>query len=1541
MTKNKNKTQTRVYSENTNTNQVNKLIAKSQEITKNFLPENNQIAPSKSSRREKNNGITNHLLSITNLAVGSSNYGAIEIELIQAGVRIREIIELNQMIENEECNKLIKLQQELITLWKPEAERAQIYQAELEIAHEKINELNIKLVNYEERESYINSLEKELENTQKKYTETIKKFSELNKENKKYHKELEDLQNENKSLQANIKKLDRHRESLIKKHIEEKENWEDKIWGYKTEINSQGEIITSLNQKIKNSSGAENSQKTIKTFKKNEDWNKIIEKLAEQETAIRDLEFQNDGLIKKVEEQEKEIKELREWKANYQNTPLATPIHSWQGSFYNSEDLKKELIKLHIDLPKSSSPDGYFSSPSLLSDDSGERGGGVWDFMPQNTENHCHLPHKKSSSGRNSESFRSSVSSKEEMTENGLLNHLQVIYRITKSFGGNDELKSLVHFEKMKKRLIKLEKSFMEAVQLVKDLNYELEQKEVELAKKSKELKVADALIKKMVKENAAKEEKLEERQELEIAAENYYQKFQIELEKKENQIQLITQNLDQQVIDFKKKYLQKVEDFNQLKKKISDLQKNYGVTITKTVQKVNQKLEQKISNVNELSRKNKGLVKEKKTLKKLNRQRSDIISIKDAEIEKLLVELKEKSFNEFEALSDKKRLIMENITHVSSLYDEQRELEDKVTNLEEGLAKEKESLEGKSRKNQELEIKIEELEFELAKIKANEEHLNTEYEKICDEADDLRLEKTDLEERLRTTTEKNNKLEEELQKLTENQEEAESQISELEAEKGQAKETEKSLNTKIFELESKLKDTESQKNLLHSELVENESRIAIQDSETDRLRAELTELEKVSEIYYKKSEKKIKELEKDLAAAQAALPEEVEMTAWKHKERITELTGIFCAKETNLTELEGKLGGAKLTALEVTLAEYLAQSKENKKQLDETKAETTKSKGEWDQEKKEVEELYRTEKASWEFENQALKDNLHIETTKRQKHIKLYTSANLKLFQKQQQVGKLKEEIQQAKENHDLELEHQRKTQLAIIQKLENQLTTLKKLAEKELMEHNQINTDLTKQNETYQAQIRNFKKQRDTFWTRYTKQKNHLNNQTETITDLKKQLTLEQKENKNLMEELTAADNSLGEKYSQLTQLISEKNTTQLEKEKKIQQLKKQFEIIQKKLVRSKRYQQEQINNSNTKIDKQQGVILEQKADLNLLITQRNKFGRDYLAAKKEIKKQEILITQLQTELKNKEKLTRKEIKTLWREVNYLKDEKEELAKLLIQAKNKHRQLVREKTQIDRTAQARSFLLSKYRTKLHAAETEISILKGEKLNLENKVDILRDAKSELYAKLKAIKQAQKKQAQKAQNQNVCQDLIVYRNISEDWENKTNKGLENALVKTTDNLIDTISTAQTYLGITDLTKLVANYKMPRGTTLKDLINFYNSPPQTIPHVQYFEVPKEVIREIEIERSQPQQKPVIKVIEVASQAQKNKIKELEQIIIQLEQKLKNQPTKTIYQQSKLKKWWCLLIILLAIKGAIIITLTIKNKSIKKLSKTKK
>ena len=50
---------------------------------------------------------------------------------------------------------------------------------------------------------------------------------------------------------------------------------------------------------------------------------------------------------------------------------------------------------------------------------------------------------------------------------------------------------------------------------------------------------------------------------------------------------------------------------------------------------------------------------------------------------------------------------------------------------------------------------------------------------------------------------------------------------------------------------------------------------------------------------------------------------------------------------------------------------------------------------------------------------------------------------------------------------------------------------------------------------------------------------------------------------------------------------------------------------------------------------------------------------------------------------------------------------------------------------------------------------------------------------------------------------------------------------MKNALVETTDNLIDTIAQTQNYLGVSDLTQIETTHKLPNGKTLTDLITAY------------------------------------------------------------------------------------------------------------------
>ena len=109
----------------------------------------------------------------------------------------------------------------------------------------------------------------------------------------------------------------------------------------------------------------------------------------------------------------------------------------------------------------------------------------------------------------------------------------------------------------------------------------------------------------------------------------------------------------------------------------------------------------------------------------------------------------------------------------------------------------------------------------------------------------------------------------------------------------------------------------EQEKNALKTTL---ESQIEMQASEIARLEKELKE--------------KKKELDEALS------PEVMGLSARKTKDRLEDLTGIECSTENNLTEIEAKLGGSKLSDLPGTLTDYIRERQVLDKKLRETENE-------------------------------------------------------------------------------------------------------------------------------------------------------------------------------------------------------------------------------------------------------------------------------------------------------------------------------------------------------------------------------------------------------------------------------------------------------------------------------------------------------------------------------------------------------------------------------------------------------------------------
>ncbi|CAI2181911.1 20054_t:CDS:2 [Funneliformis geosporum] len=166
---------------------------------------------------------------------------------------------------------------------------------------------------------------------------------------------------------------------------------------------------------------------------------------------------------------------------------------------------------------------------------------------------------------------------------------------------------------------------------------------------------------------------------------------------------------------------------------------------------------------------------------------------------------------------------------------------------------------------------------------------------------------------------------------------------------------------------------------------------------------------------------------------------------------------------------------------------------------------------------------------------------------------------------------------------------------------------------------------------------------------------------------------------------------------------------------------------------------------------------------------------------------------------------------------------------------------------------------------------------LKIEREGFKNERDSTREAKHQLYQKLKAIKKNQKSLAQqtKTELKNSCWELIKYQNVTNNFE--TDNTLEQALTGTVNSFVNTIAAAQTHLKITDLTKLTTDHTLPKGKGLGDLITFYHAnqdkapvPPQplksTVPNQAL--LMNQIIQECELGLNH--HSTVIKQLELAS-----------------------------------------------------------------------
>ncbi|MCE8163545.1 MAG: hypothetical protein I3273_05280 [Candidatus Moeniiplasma glomeromycotorum] len=277
--------------------------------------------------------------------------------------------------------------------------------------------------------------------------------------------------------------------------------------------------------------------------------------------------------------------------------------------------------------------------------------------------------------------------------------------------------------------------------------------------------------------------------------------------------------------------------------------------------------------------------------------------------------------------------------------------------------------------------------------------------------------------------------------------------------------------------------------------------------------------------------------------------------------------------------------------------------------------ADYEKLKSNWDQEKKEVEDIYQIEKENWETEFKTLKDNLSTEQAKRKKYTRYYTNTNLKLVQKQlqaekqqalitnlkQDLNRLAREYQQAKSHSDStnydqvrELKNQIKEKNETIEHLESKMTALNQLAETELTEHEQNNTNLQNQlndqKSTLDEQTKTIALQ-DGIEAKLRQTNDDLNTDYQALKT--EQVAAQQKindltaENRDLDTYLAGLDDVLLNKNSELTKFLREKG-----------QLEKQIEKLKARLTNTKNDWEAEVDGlekQNKKLQKKLAAAIE----------------------------------------------------------------------------------------------------------------------------------------------------------------------------------------------------------------------------------------------------------------------------------------------------------------------------------------------------------
>ena len=636
-------------------------------------------------------------------------------------------------------------------------------------------------------------------------------------------------------------------------------------------------------------------------------------------------------------------------------------------------------------------------------------------------------------------------------------------------------------------------------------------------------------------------------------------------------------------------------------------------------------------------------------------------------------------------------------------------------------------------------------------------------------------------------------------------------------------KHKEKELNSAIKQLEEEKEEAGSKIQELKTEV----SKLNVKNQEEKQQNQNFKQDQDVSQQRIKEKQEEVKKWEKWFSGAKKIIEElQAEQEIWKKIEK--ENTDIIENLHNEL-EHEKEQWSRKITkALEnpnnflQAIAE-LTQGKEIKwiSEIISEVAEADRRREESENLTNLVEVLRaRIERSSFEkeqleneladkYNDSSLLEESYLETSGRSLGEELSTSKNSSSEEIKKEISRKKQQLTKLKDKY--------RAKNSQIQQLGKKFAQVqKKLALAEIKFNNsqtnasQLNKNLDKKGKKIQA---------------LQKQNSFLNNQLKQVKDRQIQQTMEQQQTIQCLQvQLESAKEQLAK-----IKVENKENYRALEAERQahreiILEQKKQKDERQKEKVDQEQQMDLIVRVANLKINLLNGDIKSLKNKFTKLTKKNNKLSATYQQERTNYQHQQ---TKYRDEIA--------ELKQALQEKSVSLSKSEKINASLQQRLNWTKQQAEEKELRSQK------LIKQLEYKMEDLETELYQEKSKNITLtsanknfqaKNKIlkedlEIARERKKELIDKLHTLRIQQKKDAEKAKQNNVHQSLVKWENIPKNNQITQNEKLEKSITETNNAFIDTIATTQQHLGVKDLTQLTTSHPIPKGKNLRNLIDFY------------------------------------------------------------------------------------------------------------------